>query len=82
MLGLSPDAPNARLNVVRPMLPDWLRYVRVRGLRVGTGAVDLFYERRGDNTSVVIDAIRGKLDVAFTDEWPRRSATAVTEPNA
>ena len=82
MLGLSPDAPNARLRVVRPVLPDWLRYVRVRGLRVGTGAVDLFYERRGDNTSVVIDAIRGHLDVAFTDEWPRRSATPVTEPNA
>ncbi|MEX2392831.1 MAG: amylo-alpha-1,6-glucosidase, partial [Dehalococcoidia bacterium] len=82
MLGLSPDSPNARLRIVRPILPDWLRYVRVRSLRVGTGAVDLFFERRGANTSVVIDGIRGHLDVAFTDEWPLRSASPVTEPDA
>jgi hypothetical protein len=34
---------------------------------VGDGAVDLFYERSGDRTSVAIDRIRGRLDVAFTD---------------
>ena len=82
MLGLCPDAPNARLSIVRPILPDWLRYVRVRGLRVGTGAVDLFYERRARDTSVVIDGIRGHLDVDCTDEWPLRSADPGTEPNA
>lgn len=74
ILGLCPDAPNAQLRIVRPVLPDWLRYVRVRGLRVGDGAVDLFYERSGVRTSVAIDGIRGRLDVAFTDEWRPRSA--------
>lgn len=82
MLGLCPDAPNARLRIVRPILPDWLRYVRVRSLRVGTGAVDLFYERRGGHTSVMIDGIRGQLDVAFTDEWPLRASDPVAEPNS
>ena len=72
MLGLCPDAPNGRLRIVRPVLPDWLRQVRVRGLRVGGGAVDLFYERRAGRTSVVIDGIRGPLEVEFTDEWPLR----------
>ncbi len=76
ILGLCPDAPNAHLRIVRPILPDWLRYVRVRGLRVGDGEVDLFYERRGARTSVAIDGIRGHLDVAFTDEWPQRDAQA------
>ncbi len=79
ILGLCPDAPNAHLRIVRPILPDWLRYVRVRGLRVGDGAVDLFYERRGGRTSVAIDGIRGRLEVAFTDEWPSRAAQSVTE---
>ena len=82
ILGLCPDAPNARLKIVRPILPDWLRYVRVRSLRVGDGAVDLFYERRADHTSVVIDGIRGHLDVAFTNQWPLRSLNPVAEPNA
>ncbi len=72
MLGLCPDAPNGRLKIVRPVLPDWLRQVRVRGLRVGDGAVDLFYERRAGRTSVVIDGIRGPLEVDFVDEWPLR----------
>ena len=72
ILGLCPDAPNGRLRIVRPILPDWLRQVRVRGLRVGDGAVDLFYERRSGKTSVVVDGIRGHLDVDFTDEWPLR----------
>lgn len=74
ILGLCPDAPNARLRIVRPILPNWLRYVRVRGLRVGDGAVDLFYERRAGHTSVVIDRIRGHFDVVFTDEWPPHAA--------
>ncbi len=82
MLGLCPDAPNGRLKIVRPVLPGWLRQVRVRGLRVGDGAVDLFYERRAGRTSVVIDGIRGPLEVDFTDEWPLRCSPRTTEAGA
>lgn len=70
MLGLCPDAPNGRLRIVRPILPDWLRRVRVRGLRVGDGAVDLFFERQASRMNVAIDGIRGDLKVEFVDEWP------------
>ena len=72
ILGLCPDAPNGRLRIVRPILPDWLRRARVRGLRVGDGAVDLFYERQANRMSVAIDGIRGDLKVEFVDEWPLR----------
>jgi len=82
ILGLCPDAPNGRLRIVRPILPDWLRQVRVRGLRVGGGAVDLFYERRAGKTSIAIDGIRGELEVDFTDEWPRRCSWPVTNTGA
>lgn len=71
ILGLCPDAPNRRLKIVRPVLPDWLRYVRVRGLKLGSGEVDLFYERRTLGTTVSIDGIRGRVEVEQTDEWPR-----------
>lgn len=80
ILGLCPDAPNGRLRIVRPILPDWLRQVRVRGLRVGDGAVDLFYERRSGKTSAVVDGIRGHLDVDFTDEWPLRCSQPANRP--
>jgi hypothetical protein len=66
---------------VRPTLPDWLRYVRVRDLRVGDGAVDLYYERRSGRTSVSIDEIRGRLDVAFTGEWRPRAAQSAEGVN-
>jgi glycogen debranching enzyme len=41
MLGLSADAPNGVLHVVRPLLPFWLRTLRVDGLRVGEASVSL-----------------------------------------
>jgi hypothetical protein len=45
---------------------------------VGEASVDLFYERRAGHTSVVIDGIRGKLDVDFNDEWPLRASPPIT----
>jgi glycogen debranching enzyme len=82
ILGLCPDAPNARLRIVRPVLPGWVRQVRVRDLRVGEASVDLFYERRAGHTSVVIDGIRGKLDVDFNDEWPLRASLPITRTDS
>ncbi|MCH8920743.1 MAG: hypothetical protein IIA23_08590, partial [Chloroflexi bacterium] len=52
ILGLVPDAPRGRLYVVRPRLPFWLDFVRLSGLRVGEGTVDLIYHRRGSRTVV------------------------------
>ena len=54
-LGLEPDAWNRRLDVVRPILPDWLPSVTIRGVRVGDGRADLRFERgeRGVRVDVV-----------------------------
>ena len=41
MLGLSPDARENRLTFVRPVLPEWLPSVEVRGLRLGRSRVDV-----------------------------------------
>ena len=70
ILGLCPDAPNQRLHIVRPTLPEWLHRVRVEGLKVGQAEVDLFYERRAGSTSVQVQEVRGHLKVDVRDDWP------------
>lgn len=70
ILGLCPDAPNKRLHVVRPVLPGWLRHVRVTGLRVGEAEVNLLYERYGERTDVQVLHVRGNLEVDVLDDWP------------
>jgi glycogen debranching enzyme len=70
ILGLCPDAPNRRLYIVRPRLPDWLDTVDVRGLRVGPAEVDLDYELRGGETHVSVLETRGDLSISVVDQWP------------
>jgi len=79
ILGLCPDAPNNRLLVVRPRLPEWLKMVSVQGLSVGNGEVDLEYERRGNATTVKVLDIRGDLRVEKARNWPN-SSTAQRQP--
>lgn len=62
-LGLEPDAFNARLRIVRPMLPETVDQVEVRGVRVGQACVDLLFTRSGDHTSARIQQLEGKLEV-------------------
>ncbi|MDQ6908188.1 MAG: amylo-alpha-1,6-glucosidase, partial [Chloroflexota bacterium] len=63
VLGLAPDACAGQLKIVRPLLPDWLDWVVVRGLRVGEGRVDLRYERSGGTTLVAVLHKQGDLHV-------------------
>jgi glycogen debranching enzyme len=70
LLGLCPDAPGHRLSIVRPVLPPWLRHVRVCNLRVGAAEADLRYDRYGERTDVQILGVRGRLDVQVVDRWP------------
>ncbi len=70
ILGLHPDAPNGRLLIVRPVLPQWLEHVQVEGLRVGQGEADLYYERRGRRTRVHVLNTRGGLKVDLANRWP------------
>ncbi len=62
-LGLSPDAFNQRLHIQRPHLPQWLRWVMVRELRVGEAKVDLRYEQSDGKTYVTPLRQHGALSI-------------------
>jgi glycogen debranching enzyme len=64
MLGLHPDGFNRRLHIRHPHLPDWLRWVSLRHLRVGDAEVDLRYERSDQGTLVAVTGKRGDLLVS------------------
>ena len=72
ILGLVPDAPHGRLYVVRPRLPFWLDFVRLSGLRVGEGTVDLIYHRRGSRTVVELIGKTSPVELIQTPRWPWR----------
>lgn len=45
LLGLRPEASRHRLNVVSPVLPEYVDWLELEGLRVGASRVDLRFER-------------------------------------
>jgi glycogen debranching enzyme len=50
-LGLIPDAPRGRC-FVSPWLPTWLPTLEVRGIRIGSGTLDITVARRGVATVI------------------------------
>jgi glycogen debranching enzyme len=62
-LGLSPDALDRRLRVIRPSLPRWLERVEVTGLRIGGSRVDLEFQRAGDHVTLADARVEGDLEV-------------------
>jgi glycogen debranching enzyme len=62
-LGLSPDALNKRLRVVRPSLPRWLGRVDVTGLRLGGARIDLRFEREGEHVTLADAHVEGDAEV-------------------
>jgi glycogen debranching enzyme len=62
-LGLEPDAPNGCLTIRRPILPDWLGSVEVKGLQVGKSSLDLRYERVNGVTLVALVHREGDAQV-------------------
>lgn len=72
ILGLAPDAPHGRLYVVRPRLPFWLDFVRLSGVRVGEGTVDLIYHRRGSRTVVELIGRTAPVELVRARRWPQR----------
>jgi glycogen debranching enzyme len=51
MMGVSAHAPSNTLTVDRPMLPDWLESVELRGVRVARSRVTLSFRRSGPGTT-------------------------------
>ena len=71
-LGLSPDALNGRLRVVRPSLPRWLEHVEVNGLELGDARIDLRFERAGDQVTLADARIEGDAEVVLEIAGDRR----------
>jgi len=63
-LGLTPEAFDHRLRVVRPVLPEFVSHLEIRRLRVGRGRADLRFERKPDGTAAVtVIKVEGTLEV-------------------
>ncbi len=55
LLGIVPHAERGELEIIRPVLPDGLTEVVLRGLAIGSATVDvLFHRSRGTTTAEVI----------------------------
>lgn len=68
VLGIRPSAARKELNIVNPMLPDWLDYMHVRNLRIGQSRVSLDFTRSGERTFCNVVDVSGEkllINVAF-----------------
>ncbi len=62
-LGLTPDALNNQLMLVKPHLPPWLNKVHITDLRIGKASVDMEFRREESGTLVNVVKKHGELDV-------------------
>lgn len=60
LLGIRPSAPRKELNIVNPVLPDWIDYLHVRNLRIGKSRVGLDFTRRGERTFCNVVDVEGE----------------------
>ncbi len=68
-LGLAPEACDRRLRVVRPILPDFVDWLEVRGLRVGDASADLKFFRMPDgHAGMHVIHVDGDLDIVVSGE--------------
>jgi glycogen debranching enzyme len=66
LLGLRPNALDARLEIVRPVLPPSIQRLELEHLRVGEAVVDLrFRRRRNGQAEAEVVSVNGRLDVSI-----------------
>lgn len=56
------------MNIINPLLPDWLAQLHLRNLRVGNSRVGLDFTRRGERTFCNVVDVEGEkllVNVAF-----------------
>jgi glycogen debranching enzyme len=63
LLGLEADGFEQRLRVVRPSLPDFVDWLELRGIRVGSARIDLRFRRTSEGAAVERLATEGELDL-------------------
>ena len=61
--GLSADAPNNRLLIVRPKLPAWLDRVEILGMRVGGSRIDLVFTSNDGVTATEVPRKEGDIEI-------------------
>jgi hypothetical protein len=65
MLGLRADAARGQVELRRPYLPPWVDRATLRGMRIGSGSVDLLIHKwRGTTTAEVLRR-SGPLEVVI-----------------
>jgi glycogen debranching enzyme len=62
-LGLRVEGGTGRVYLDYPMLPEFLQEVRLRGLRVGAGSIDLRFRRMGSDVVTNVLARSGGVEV-------------------
>jgi hypothetical protein len=68
LLGLIPEAFDKRLRINRPLLPEFLDRLDLRGLRVGEATADLHFQRGTEGIHVDVVRLDGRLDVQVEKE--------------
>ncbi|MGA2608512.1 MAG: GH116 family glycosyl hydrolase [Terriglobia bacterium] len=69
MLGLDPDAPNARLRFAPHLPPNW-RGVVIHNLRVGQSSLDLRVEQSYDHITLRADPDGPPVEIEFSPQIP------------
>jgi len=68
LLGIRPSASRKELNIVNPVIPDWLSFLRIRNLRLGDSRVSLDFSRQGERSFCNVVEVTGEkllINVAF-----------------
>jgi len=65
-LGLRIDAATDRIYFDNPHLPESIQQLRIRNLNVGTGSVDVSFDRHDLNVALSVTRRSGKVDVIAT----------------
>jgi glycogen debranching enzyme len=61
--GMTADAPDGKLYIVRPQLPVWLDGFEIVGMRVGQARVDLTFSMRDGVTATQVPRKEGDIEV-------------------
>jgi glycogen debranching enzyme len=67
MLGLDPEAGHNRLTLTRPVLPAWLPWLEVRGLRLGRSRFDIHVTRGREGAAVEVLDRQGDAELVVRD---------------
>jgi glycogen debranching enzyme len=69
-LGISARAPDGILTVNEPRLPEWVRHVEIRRMRVSKASIGLAFHREGDSTAFSLLEQTGDARVVMSETRP------------